>query len=186
MTNPEEMRERSFTDLADYPGPRYQPYLSIVILLLAGSVFTYLINVESALVAGEASLVTSLLVFLVIGFPRFLEFKNISRELVKKGNSTKKRGVEGGDFFRVALYGIFYLSMILAPFTLLFFIPIDIWLGSVMGLVIGFSASQLLFTLHIRLWERANSLRLKKFTIWTYDEDNKRLITEFGVRSEKN
>ena len=157
-----------------------------MVLLLAVVTFSYLINGESALQAGEAALVTGLLVFTIIGLPRFLEFRNISKDLLSSGVSTRKRAIGKSELVRATLGTIFYMATILAPLILLFLLPTDVWFGSVFGLIAGFSASQLLFTLRVRLWERARGVRLRKFTVWEYDENNRRVITEFGVRAERS
>lgn len=76
--------------------------------------------------------------------------------------------------------------MILFPLVLPFFTPPVIWLCSVLGMIIGLSGFQFLFTLYILQWERAYRVKLRRFTVWLWDERDRKKIVEYGVRAEKS
>ena len=133
----------------------------------------------------SAAFVTASLAFLAVGLPRFLEFRKMSVELLGSGVSAKSRKHNRNELVRAGLGSAFFFAIVLGPFLLLFFAPSVLWFSSVLGMILGLSGSQMSFTLHIRHWEMAHRLKVKRFTVWHYNEKNRRVVIEYGVRAEK-
>jgi hypothetical protein len=75
-------------------------------------------------------------------------------------------------FFAIALIGPFLLSAVLPP---------GAWFGSVLGLIIGFSLSQLSMIYVVDEWEKKNEIELEGYQVWVYDEQNRVKVIERGV-----
>ena len=61
-------------------------------------------------------------------------------------------------------------------------LPTTIWISGVLGMIMGFSLSQLLFIYSVKSWEKKAGFKLEGYTIWVYDEENRVKVIERGVR----
>jgi hypothetical protein len=182
---PERIPEETHTETGEFPAWRHQLLISSVVFALSLATFLALINGEAAVGEVSAASVTASLAFLAVGAPRFLEFRKISMELLDSGESAKSRKRGRSESIKAGLETAFFFAVVLGPFVLLFLAPPAIWFSSVLGMVLGLSASQSLFTLHIRRWETVHRLKLKRFAVWYYNEKNRKVVFKYGVRAEK-
>jgi hypothetical protein len=65
------------------------------------------------------------------------------------------------------------------------FLPASYWFGLVLGVVAGFSSSQLGFILCVRRWEKSNSVRLERYRVMVDGDGGGRLVVERGVRARR-
>ncbi len=154
--------------------------------ILALITFAVFFEQEYALVETISALGMVCLFSLVLGVPRFLEFKKISKKIRNSGIS-RNTGKYGQKELLIASIGVvFFTFAILGPFILAFVAPPTVWLGAVLGMVAGISGSQLAFASYTMRWEKINLVKLYRYTVWFRDERNRRVVTEYGVRSERS
>ncbi|HIH89107.1 TPA: hypothetical protein HA344_07870 [Candidatus Bathyarchaeota archaeon] len=163
-----------------YPGSRLQPIFSVALLVLSLVIFTFF-------AAGNFVIQTLLLVvlasltFSVAIFPQYIEFSGMAGALVREGTA-KARAGKGVRRFAPLLSLL--VVLIVAPILILVAAP-DFLMGSLMGIIVGFSGFQLAFTLYVRGWERAHGLRLSRYSLISEDERGKRVVIEYGLRAER-
>lgn len=185
LAYPQKIPEETHTETGEFPAWRHQLLISTIVFGLSLVTFVALIDPEAAVGEVSAAFVTASLAFLAVGLPQFLEFRKMSGELLNSGVSAKSREHVRSEFIRAGFGSAFFLAIVLGPFLLLFLAPPALWFSSVLGMILGLSASQTSFTLYIRRWEVAHRLKLKRFTVWHYNEKNRRVVLKYGVRAEK-
>jgi len=186
LSDPNRMRKETHVETSGFPGWRYQIPLSGTMLVLSSVTFALLFDLEYALEEVLPTVVAACLSFIIVGLPQFLEFRKISKELTSLGISRKLRDPSKKELVKVGLGVVILTMIVLGPLFLSFFAPPSIWLGSVLGMMIGLSSSQIIFTLYIRRWEGVHGVKLSRFTIWLRDERNRKVVIEYGVRSERS
>ncbi len=186
LTNVHEKPGNTYTEISGFPGWRRQLHVSAIVLTLSCATFALFFDPKTALIEGVAAFTTASIAFLVVGLPRFLYFRKISGELLGSGMSSKRPNSSRNELIRATSGTAFFFAAVLGPLILVFLAPPEIWFGSVLGMIIGFSASQFLFTLNVRRWETAHKVSLKRFTVWFYDGKNRKVVLEYGVRVERS
>ncbi len=164
----------------DYPAPDSQIPVSILVLL--SSVIVFVMRLEKGVMLQSLSVLTPvcLMVFLALGAPQIQRFKRIEERLIQDGAA--KTGNLFGSGTRLILLVSFFVVTILGPFLLSSVLPTELWIGGVLGMIIGFSLSQLSFILYVKSWEKKNGFNVEGYTVWVYDEENRVRVTERGVR----
>jgi len=185
LTDPHQIRKETYMETGGFPGWRHQTQLSGIILGLSCVTFALLFDPKYVLKEWITALVAACPPFLALSLPQFLEFRKISHEILNSGISRKPRQHGRNELVKACLAVVFFFIIVLGPFVLFFFTPPVVWLASVLGMIMGLSGSQFFFSLHIKRWERAHGVKLKRFTVWFRDERNRRVILEYGVRAEK-
>jgi len=185
LSDPSRMREKTYVETSGFPGWRYQIPLSGAVFVFSSMTLALLSGSEHAPEEVVPALVAVCLSFIIVGLPQFLEFRRISQEIVSSGISRKSGDPTGRDQVRVGLGVVVLFMMVLGPLFLSFFVPPLIWFGSVLGMIIGLSSSQITFSLYVRRWEKAHGVKLSRFTVWLRDERNRKVVIEYGVRSER-
>jgi len=164
-----------------YPGSRIQPFVSAGLLMLSLAVFL-MFSPGDVVVQALLFVVFASLTFSVAIFPQYTEFMSMADTLVRDGVA-KARDVKGLR----RLLPLFSLLMVLlvAPILLLVVAPPELFLGSLMGIIAGFTGFQLVFALYVRGWERARGLRVSRYSLVSEDERGYRLVLEYGLRAER-
>jgi hypothetical protein len=107
----------------------------------------------------------------------------MTRTLVKEGVA-KARVTKGFRRFLPLLSLL--VVLIVAPILILIAAPPALFLGSLMGIIVGFAAFQLAFTVYVRNWERVKSLKVSRYQLISEDERGKRIVLEYGLRAERS
>lgn len=164
-----------------YPGSRVQPFISATLLVLSLAVFAMFssgdVVVQALLFVIFASLTLSVAIF-----PQYIEFTGMAGTLVKDGVARAK--VTKGIRRFLPLLSLL-MVLLVAPILILVAAPPALFLGSLMGIIAGFAVFQLVFTVYIRNWERVKSLRVSRYQLVSEDERGKRIVTEYGLRTER-
>jgi hypothetical protein len=176
----QEKRRETFLETRMFPGGKYQWVLSSAVLSLACSITLSLFNQSLMSMEGGVLFSSIIIVFLAIGLPQLLDFRKMQGEILDKGIAVQLRHRR-----RVRLSSVISFGLVFGPFMLLFIAPPIMWFGSVLGMIIGLAAAQLVFTLYIKGWERSHQIQLRRYTKWYYNEHNRRVILEYGVKREE-
>jgi len=183
LLEPEEGHSRGIMEVSDYPAHPVQVAVSGVLLLASMVILVRALSQGQALQGFAIYLLSTGAFFLALFYPQYREFKEI-KTAASEGRPYEKRG-ESHGVGRVSLRALFLASVTLGPFILSAFLPAVTWFGLVLGMITGFSSSQLGFILHVRSWEKANSIRLERYRI-TVDSDGKgRFVVGRGVRARR-
>lgn len=172
--------KNKFIETGDYLGWRYQPYLSMIIFLFSCILFTIFLNYEHFYLAFSSVLSSSLLAFFMVGVPKFFEFKKIARDILHYGVYKRKRLVTQVIFETLLMF-----ALILFPLILHLFVSSIIWFNTFIGVIIGISGFQLLFSSKIRFWEKKHGIDLERFVIKIYNSEEGEMILESGVRIKR-
>jgi archaellum biogenesis protein FlaJ (TadC family) len=175
-----KLKRESWMEKKPYPGSSLQPIFSAVLLVLSLVIFAFFANggfvIQTLLLVVLASLTFSVAIF-----PQYIEFSGMAGALVREG-SAKARVGKGIRRFVPLLSLLVVLTV--APVLILVAAP-GFFMGSLMGIVVGFSGFQFAFTLYVRGWERAHGLRLSRYSLVSEDERGKRVVLEYGLRAER-
>ena len=183
LLEPEEGQSQGIMEVADYPAHPVQVAVSSVVLLASMVILTRALGQGQALQAAALYLLSAGAVFLTLFYPQYREFEEV-KLATSEGRSYVKRG-ESHGVRRVGLGAFFLASVIVGPFILSAILPSVTWFSLVLGMITGFSSSQLGFILYVRNWEKANIVSLEKYRV-TVDSDGKgRLVVERGVRARR-
>ena len=185
LTDTNETRKDTQVETSGFPGSRHQLAISSIVLVVSCITFALFFDLKNAFEEGTSFLISVLITSFTIGLPQFLDFRKIREEILNSGLVVKRRKPKSSWLIRLE-YGAFFSGMVFGPFILLFFVTPAIWFGSILGMISGFSLSQLSYLLYIRLWEKTNRVKLKRFTVWLYDEQKRRAVLEYGVRADKS
>jgi len=166
-------------EMRPFPGSRYQPIVSAILLLLSASLFLTSTTADFALNA-VLFIIFASLTFSVAIFPQYMEFSVMSGDLVKNG-AAKSRGGRGLGRL-LPLFSLLFI-IVVTPILLILIAPPGLFLGAVTGIITGFSGFQLAFTVYIGRWSKARGLRLSRYTLFS-SEEGKRLVVEYGLRAE--
>jgi len=166
-------------EMRPYPGSRYQPIVSTILLILSASLFLTSTSADFALNAALFVIFASL-TFSVAIFPQYTEFSVMRGDLVKNGAA--KSRVSKGLGRLMPLFSLLFV-LVVAPILLILVAPPGLFLGAVTGIIAGFSGFQLAFTVYIGRWSKARGLRLSRYTLFS-SEGGKRLVVEYGLRAE--
>ena len=164
-----------------YPGSRVQPFISAGLLVLSLAVFA-IFSSGDVVVQALLLVIFASLTFSVAIFPQYTEFTGMAGALVKDGVARAK--VTKGIRRFLPLLSLL-MVLLVAPILILVVAPPALFLGSLMGIIAGFAAFQLVFTVYIRNWERVKSLRVSRYQLVSEDERGKRIVTEYGLRAER-
>lgn len=175
--------KETFIETKHFPGWRHQLLVSGIVFVLSCTIFALLFDLNYAIEEGITFFISCSIVFLIAGLPHILDFYRIQKQLLREGQITKQN--HSYNVFRIGLRITFFVLMMFGPFVLLYFVPPAAWFGSLLGIIIGLSASQFFFTLYVRQWEKTHNIKLKRFNVWSYDEKKRKVILRYGVRSEK-
>jgi hypothetical protein len=164
-----------------YPGGRFQPVLSALVLLLSLALFS-MYATGDVVVQALFLVIFASLTFCVAIFPQYMEFKGMVGALERE-KVAKAKTVKGVRRF-IPLISLLVV-LILAPVLLLIAAPPGIFLGCLMGIIAGFSAFQLAFTAYVRAWGDSKGLKISRYNLVSKDERGKRVVLEYGLRAER-
>jgi hypothetical protein len=184
LTDSPDVSKETFMDVGGFPGWKHQIVVSGVMFMLACAIFVMLLHSNAMFEVSIISLLTAAIIFLAMGLPQFLDFQKMQREILTKGFATKQGEPGRKKGFGISLSLGFFLVIVFGPFVLLFVAPPVLWFGCVLGMIGGFSAAQFSLSLYIRRWETKHKRTLNRFTKWCYDERQRRVVLEYGVRGE--
>ena len=166
--------ERHF-ETSEYPTSKSQIFLSLAMTLISLFIFS-MRNIENKTQSSTILVLAGFLVFLALGMPQITEFRKIGAMMLKAEryvfNHSSRNQYLLLLFFAVALIGPFLLSGFLSP---------SVWLGSVLGMIIGFSVSQLSMIFVVGRWEKRTGVELEGYRLWVYDDENRVRVIERGV-----
>jgi hypothetical protein len=175
------LRDVSWIEKKPYPGSRVQPFLSTGLMIIALIIFV-MFAIKDAVVQELFLFIFASLTFSVAIFPQYLEFKGMVGALEREGIAKAKQ-LKGVRRF-IPLLSLLVV-LIFAPVLLLFAAPPFLFLGCLMGIIVGFSAFQLVFTLYVRAWGISKGLRVSRYNLVSKDERGKRVVLEYGLRAER-
>ena len=175
------LRKDSWMEKKPYPGSRLQPFISAGLLLLSLAVLVFFSSGD-VVIQALLLIVFASLAFSVAIFPQYMEFTGMAGALVKDGVA---KGKVTKGFRRLLPLFSLLVVLFVAPILILLAAPPELFLGSLMGIVVGFAGFQLVFTLYVRGWERARGLSVSRYSLVSEDERGKRLVLEYGLRAER-
>ena len=171
----------SWVETSAFPGSRYQPIISIVLLAVSLFAFLLLSSLDD-LFEVTFFFFFVMLTFIIVAFPQYREFKDMVKELETRGVA-KARSRSGVQRF-IPLF-IFFSILFVLPVLMLFLAPPPLFFVSVMGIITGFASFQLFFVYYVKRWEKLHSLKVKRYTLLCYDYRDRRVILEYGLRAER-
>ena len=180
---PEEGHSRGIMEVADYPAHPVQVAVSSVVLLASIVILIRALSQGQALQGAALYLLSTGAIFLTLFYPQYREFEEV-KPAASEGRSYVKRE-ESHGLRRVGLGALFLASVTVGPFILSAILPSVTWFGLVLGMITGFSSSQLGFILYVRNWEKANSVRLERYKVTVEGDGKGRLVVERGVRARR-
>jgi hypothetical protein len=175
------LRKDSWVEKKPYPSSRLQSFISAGLLVLSLAAFV-MFSSGDVVVQALLLVVFVSLTFSVAIFPKYMEFTGMAGALVTEGVA-KARVTK--DFRRFLSLFSLLMVLLVAPILILVTAPPALFLGSLMGIIVGFTSFQLVFTMYIRGWERAKGLRVSRYQLVSEDERGKRLVLEYGLRAER-
>jgi hypothetical protein len=175
-----------YTDTSRFPCWRFQIFLYAATFTLSLITFALFFEPEYAFEETTSALSIACLSVLVLGLPSFLEFRRISKGILNSGTLKNTGQRTRKELLIVGLRVVFFSIAILGPFILAFITAPTVWMGAVLGMIAGMSGSQLAFALYTQRWEKINNIKLYRYTVWFRDERNRKIVTEYGVRSERS
>jgi len=173
--------EAGAMEVADYPAPAAQGLVSGAVSLVSLVLLLRVLSWGSAPQDAAAFLLVGAATFVALSVPTWREFMGVMGA-VAGGNSYVERS--GGGWPRAAYWALILLSAILGPFLLSAILQPGTWFSAVLGLTTGFSSSQGAFMLRVRGWEKANGVRLERYTV-TQGDGGARVVVERGVRARR-
>jgi len=184
LTDSPDVPKEMFMEMSGFPGWKHQIVVSGIVFMLAGAIFLMFLHPNAMFEVSIISVLTAAITFLTMGLPQFLDFQKMQLEILSKGFATKPREPGRKKGFGISLSLGFFFVIVFGPFVLLFVAPPVLWFGVVLGMIVGFSAAQFFLSLYIRRWEIKHKIKLSRFTKWCYDERQRRVVLEYGVRGE--
>jgi hypothetical protein len=175
------LRDESWMEKKTYPGTRMQPFISAGLMLLALTVFAMFASGDVVVQALFLVLFASL-TFSVAIFPQYMEFRGMVGGLERDGVA-KAKVLKGVRRF-IPLLSLLTV-LVFAPILLFVAAPPGLFLGCLMGIIVGFSAFQLSFTLYVRTWGNSKGLRISRYNLVSKDERGKRVVLEYGLKAER-
>jgi hypothetical protein len=175
------LRKDYWMEKKPYPGSSLQPFVSAGLLVLSLVVFV-MFSTGDVVVQALLLIVFASLTFSVTFIPQHLEFTAMADILMKDGIA--KAIVTKGLRRFLPLFSLLVVLLV-APILILMAVPPKLFLGSLMGIIIGFTGFQLVFTLYLRGWEKAKGLKVSRYSLISEDERGKRLVIEYGLRAER-
>ncbi len=166
-----------------YPASRNQTPLSVAVILISIIVFAMRFSSATYLQGLSSIVLACVLVFLFLGAPQILGFNKIREGVMENGvyvTGTGARGTGTRFFMLIA----FFLLVTLGPFILSAVLSPPVWLGAVLGMIMGFSVAQLTIIYYVGDWEKKSGLKLESYQIWVYDAQNRVKVIERGVRKK--
>jgi hypothetical protein len=170
-------------EVSDYPAHPIQLAVSSIVLLASIVILVRTLSQGQVLHGAALYLISSAVTFTTLYRPQHREFREVKLAAIE-GRSYVVRGERYG-VKRTVLWALFLMSVTLGPFILSAFLPSYSWFGLVLGMISGFSSSQLGFILHVRGWENTNSIRLERYKVTVSDDGRDRLVVERGVRARR-
>jgi hypothetical protein len=168
-------------EVVDYPAPAAQGLVSGAVSLVSLALLVRVLGWGSAAQDAAAFLLASSATFVALSAPLWREFRGVMGA-VAAGEPYVERAGGGGP--RAAYWALVLMAAILGPFLLSAYLRPGMWFGVVLGLAMGFSSSQGAFILRVRGWERANGVRLERYTV-TRGGGGARVVVERGVRARR-
>lgn len=182
LLEPDEGLSRGIIEVADYPAHRIQGALSSAVLLVSLVILARVMSRGQAIQGAALYTLSAGAIFLTLFLPQYREFQDVKLAVGEGRPYVKRR--EGRGMRGVALVAVLLASVTVGPFLLSAVLPSVAWFGLVLGLIAGFSLSQLGFMLHVWSWEKANSVSLEMYAV-TVEGDGGRRVVERGVRARR-
>lgn len=171
--------DQGIMEVAEYPAPPTQLILSGAVSLVSLILFVRALGTEPALQDAATFLVLASTTFIALFMPQFREFRDV-KQAVMAGEPYVKRA---GEVRRAVPWALLLLAALLGPFVLSALLEPGTWFSVVLGMVSGFSASQLAFILYVGRWEKANDVKLEQYRVTRYGDS--KLVVERGVRARR-
>jgi hypothetical protein len=171
----------TWVETRTYPGSRYQAIFSIILLTVSLLAFLFLSSVDN-LSEIIFFLFFVMLTFSVMAFPQYREFSGMAKDLEIKGvaKANNRAGIQ-----RLLPLFAFLSILFIVPVLMLFLVPPSQFFVSIIGIITGFALFQLFFVLYVKRWEKKHNLTVKRYTLLNYDDQDRRVILEYGLRVER-
>lgn len=168
-----------------YPHKFSSNILSVVIisastLLVVGIFFSRLLE------AGLLYTAFCALFFALSFSMRLRSFNRAQEKLVKNGVYNYPIHSKRREQLKSIILLLAVIVFVYAPFILAPHIDPILWLTSLTGLMCGINVSELLLTLHVRLWERKHGVTLVTYHAYRSDETGRSGLYEWGIRAIKS
>jgi hypothetical protein len=183
LLEPDEGQSRGIMEVADYPAHSVQVAVSSVVLLTSMVILARTLSQRQVLQGAALYLLSTGVIFILLFLPQYREFQEVKRA-TGEGKPYVIRGKRGGMRV-IGLEVVLLASAIVVPFILSASLSAATWFSLVLGLVAGFSSSQLGFILYVRNWEKANSVHLERYRVTVEGDGRGRLVVERGVRPRR-
>jgi len=167
-------------EVAEYPAQPTQRLVSVVVLLTSLILFVRALGPEPALQDAASFLVLASTAFIALSMPQYREFREV-KQAVMAGEPYVKQA--GGEAPRTLSLALLLLAALLGPFVLSAYLQPGTWFSVVLGVISGFSASQLAFILYVGRWEKANGVKLEQYRVTRHGDW--KIVVERGVRARR-
>jgi hypothetical protein len=148
-------------------------------VFLALAIFL-LFSTRDIVTSAASFLLFALLTFSVAILPQYLEFSEMSSDLVAQGMAKARR--QRGIKLIMPIVALLSVLFVL-PIVMVLIAPPFLFWGALTGIVEGFASFQLVFTLYVRRWSWSRGLKVSRYSMVSSNEGGKRVVIEYGLKA---